>query len=68
MPSEYSKNIFYYDEKCDLFDSNKNLYLINKDIKYCPIDRNTKQKKKKVICDDKFFQIDTNKFNSIVKK
>jgi len=68
MPSEYSKNIFYYDEKCDTFDSNKNIYLINKDIKYCPIDQSSKKKEKEVVCDDKLFKIDMNKFNSIVKK
>ena len=68
MPSNYSKNIFYYDEKCDSFDSNKNIYLINKNIKYCPIDRNTKKKIKEVVCDNPSFEVNMKKFNSIVRK
>jgi len=68
MPSDYSKNIFYYDKRCTKFDSNKNTFLIDKELKYCPINMNTKKKEKEVICNDQFFQIDTNKFNSIIKK
>lgn len=68
MPSDYSNTIYSYfiRRKCMELNSYRN-YLIYPNIGYTIIDKKIKEEKK-VICENKNFQIDQEKFNTIVKK
>lgn len=68
MPADYSNTTYSFLVKRDCIELNTSTnYVIYPNIGYSIIDKNTREKKK-VVCENKNFKIDQEKFNSIVVK